>query len=69
MGQNKPREKNTFGDHFSEVFDPFPTQNPAHDDEVIEFLENPGQLDLPITSFIQTEVRGIISKLNIKKAS
>ena len=31
-------------------------------DEVIEFLESPDQLDLPITPFTQTEVRGIISK-------
>ena len=45
---------NTFGHNFSKVFNPFPSQNAAHYDEVLEFIESPGQLDLLITPFTQT---------------
>ena len=47
------------GNHFA---------NP-HDDEGIAFIESPDQLDLPITPFTPTEVRGIVYKLHINKAT
>ena len=44
---------NTFGHRFSKVFIPFPSHNPAHDDEVIE---SPVQLVLQIAQLTQTKV-------------
>ena len=42
-------------------------QKPAHDVEVIEFFKSPERFDILIITFTYPEVRGIISKLHIKK--
>ena len=57
-----------FADHFSNVFNPFPSQNTDHDNEVHSFVESAGQLELPIKKFSISELKCIIKKLNVKKA-
>ena len=59
---------NMFGEHFSKVFNPFPSQNSNHDKEVNKFLESAGQLELPIKKFSLNEILTAIDKVNIKKA-
>ena len=66
--QTRLEKAHTFENHSPKVLNAFNSQNPAHDDEAIELLESPDQLHLPITPFTQTQVRGIISELNIKKS-
>ena len=63
------KEKATlFGDHFAKVFEPFPPQLPNQDDEILEYLNSPNQLCMPISSFTYAELKKAISKLNVKKA-
>ena len=57
-----------FAEHFSSVFNPFPSQNTSHDKTVMEYLESAGQLDVPIKKITLSEVKTIISKQNIKKS-
>ena len=62
------QKANLFGEHLSKVFEPFQSQDQQHDSDILEYLDSPAQLDLPINPFHVNEVKTAISKINIKKA-
>ena len=66
--KTNPEKVQVFADHFSKVFEPFPSQDVTHDNEIEEFLQSAGQLDVPIPNFTYQDVKRAIAKLNIKKS-
>lgn len=58
-----------FANHLADVFQPFPSIiTPDEEATIINFLETPFQMDLPIKKFKITEVKNVISELKDKKA-
>ena len=58
-----------FSRYFSEVFKPFLPDPQADDDDIINYLESPNQMSLPIKSFKPSEVTNVIrNEISSKKA-
>lgn len=60
-------KSNAFAEHLEEQFSPFPSNN--DDSEIIEYVNAPTQMDLPIRPFNVREVKEEIKRLNNRKAS
>uniref|UniRef100_A0A2A4IUM2 Reverse transcriptase domain-containing protein n=1 Tax=Heliothis virescens TaxID=7102 RepID=A0A2A4IUM2_HELVI len=57
-----------YAEHLRTVFEPFPSQNAEHDQEVTKYLHSPLQMCLPLKSTCPREIISEIKNLKDKKA-
>jgi hypothetical protein len=58
-----------FAKHLADIFQPHPSESePQEEKAIIQLLESPYQLELPIKRFKRAEVQEVISNLNPKKS-
>jgi hypothetical protein len=71
LGQEPTSKKaHAFTEHLAEVFHPHPSENESKGKEtLIQLLETPYQLELPINGLRKVEVQEVISSLNSIKSS
>lgn len=56
----------TFASHLCEVFTPYPAS--VQETEIYQFLEAPGQLEMPIKKFKIQDIKKMIDKINPRKS-
>lgn len=54
--------------HLLQVFKPFPSTDPIHEEKVMEFLESPYQMALPINTVRRQEISSLIKGLHENKS-
>jgi hypothetical protein len=67
---NLGKKQRTFAEHLANVFQSHrPENEPEEKESLIQFLETPYQLNLPINRLKRAEVQEVINSLNPKKSS